>query len=63
VGLGAASLDERDDAFSIVAAIGDDVAGQAKAAEQGRREVLPEPSRLIKEATAGDCRFGLLATD
>jgi 16S rRNA (guanine966-N2)-methyltransferase len=31
--------------------------------ERPRREALPEPSRLIKEATAGDCRFGLLATD
>lgn len=31
--------------------------------EGPRREALPESSRLIKEATAGDCRFGLLATD
>lgn len=31
--------------------------------ERPRREALPESSRLIKEATAGDCRFGLLATD
>jgi len=37
VGLGAARLDERDDAFRIIAAIGDNVAGQANAAEQGRR--------------------------
>ncbi len=30
--------------------------------ERPKREALPESSRLVKQATAGDCRFGLLAS-
>ena len=30
--------------------------------ERPKREALPVSARLIKQATAGDCRFGLLAT-